>query len=342
MARFFMNYMFKSTKLPYAPMFVQLETTNACNLRCITCPTGCENISTSKGFMSFDLFRKLVDQAAELNAIIVVLHLGGEPLLHKELPQMVKLIKEKGMDVDFSSNGMLLTEEKSKALIEAGLDSIRVDFSPHKEEFERVRKGASWEQVRDNLLYLLRLKKELGRATPFVRLQNVVMSQNGNYDHAADIKTIREIFAGLPLDDICGFAIHAWGGQFAQNREQEPQYRKAHDQSLYYPCPHLWSQINVTWDGKVVACCRDIMSEFIAGDVNEKSLLEIWNDKPLTELRETLARGDYQKVDLCRSCTKLWEGNSPRQMVSRHVKKVAYRSAQFLKASGRASKGKAE
>lgn len=319
-------------------MFVQLETTNACNLRCITCPTGCENISTSKGFMSFDLFRNLVDQAASFKAIIIVLHLGGEPLLHKELPRMVKLVKDKGMDVDFSSNGMLLTEEKSNALIEAGLDSIRVDFSPHKDEFERIRKGASWELVRDNLLHLLKLKKKLGRATPFVRLQNVVMNESGDFDHSADIQSIREIFRGLPLDDICGFAIHAWGGKFAQNHAQESQYQKIHDQKFYYPCPHLWSQINVTWDGKVVACCRDIMSEYVAGDANKNSLLKIWNDKPLVELRKILARGDYQQIDLCRNCTKLWDGNSPSQMVTRHVKKVAYRYSQFFKASGRRNK----
>ncbi len=330
MARFLLHYQLKSSRLPYPPMFVQLEPTNVCNLRCTTCPQGDDNREIQKGFMSLELFRKLVDQAASFSSILVVLHLSGEPLLHKELPQMVALVKERGLDVDFSTNGMLLTEEKANSLVKAGLDSIRIDFSPNKEAFERIRKGARWEVVRDNLAYLLRLKKKLKQATPLVRIQNVALGDTYPYDHQEDIDRIRQMFAGLPVDEISGLAIHTWSGKFAQDHEKNTQYQKRHDTRYYYPCPHLWSQINVTWNGMVVACCRDLMGEYVVGDASRKSLAEIWNDRPLMTLRATLAAGNYRQVNLCRSCTKLWEGKSPRRLIGQHLQKIAFRCSRFL------------
>lgn len=332
MARFLLHYQLKSSRLPYPPMFVQLESTNICNLHCVTCPQGNGQGGRPTGVMSLELFRKLVDQATSFNSIMVVLHLAGEPLLHKELPQMIALVKERGLDTDISTNGMLLTKEKAEALVEAGLDSIRIDFSPHKEEFERIRKGASWEVVYNNLVYLLKLKKQLKRVTPLVRLQSVTLGKTDHHNHQADIDHIRQMFAGLPLDDVSKFAVHSWGGKFAQQHEDDPCYKKSRNPKLYYPCPHLWSQINVAWDGRVVACCRDLMGEYIAGDATKDSLAKIWNDEPLVELRTRLAAGDYQQVSLCRCCTKLWEGGSPRRLIIQHIQKLAFRCSRFIAA----------
>ena len=57
-----------------------------------------------------------------------VLHGVGEPMLVKNLPKMVRYLKERGTYVLFNTNGTVLNEKNGRALIEAGLDELRVSL----------------------------------------------------------------------------------------------------------------------------------------------------------------------------------------------------------------------
>src|ERR1700761_6659438 len=107
------------------PVCLYLETTNRCNLLCTTCPRTFEELEPEKD-MSWDLFTSIIDQFPRIER--VVLHGVGEPMLVKELPRMIRHLKERGIYVLFNTNGTLLAPRKRREIIETGLDELRVSL----------------------------------------------------------------------------------------------------------------------------------------------------------------------------------------------------------------------
>src|SRR5262245_9269158 len=107
------------------PVCVYLETTNRCNLLCTTCPRTYAELEPPAD-MSWKLFTSIVDQIPNLQR--AVLHGVGEPMLVRNLPRMVRYLKDRGTYVLFNTNGTLLNERNGRALIEAGLDELRVSL----------------------------------------------------------------------------------------------------------------------------------------------------------------------------------------------------------------------
>src|SRR6516165_4351130 len=89
------------------PVCVYLETTNRCNLLCTTCPRTYEELEPPAD-MSWELFTSIVDQIPNLQR--AVLHGVGEPMLVRNLPRMVRYLKDRGTYVLFNTNGTLLNE----------------------------------------------------------------------------------------------------------------------------------------------------------------------------------------------------------------------------------------
>ena len=109
----------------HEPVCLYLETTNRCNLLCTTCPRTYEELEPPAD-MSWELFTSIVDQIPRLHR--AVLHGVGEPMLVKNLPRMVRYLKDRGTYVLFNTNGTVLNEKNGRALIAAELDELRVSF----------------------------------------------------------------------------------------------------------------------------------------------------------------------------------------------------------------------
>ena len=89
------------------PICLYLETTNRCNLLCTTCPRTYEELEPPAD-MSWELFRSVVDQVPNLAR--AVMHGVGEPMLVKNLPRMVRYLKDRGTYVLFNTNGTVLND----------------------------------------------------------------------------------------------------------------------------------------------------------------------------------------------------------------------------------------
>src|SRR6266567_4558386 len=100
------------------PVCLYLETTNRCNLLCTTCPRTFEDLEPPAD-MSWELFTSIVDQFPKIAR--VVLHGVGEPMMVRELPRMIRYLRDRGAYVLFNTNGTLLTRRKGKELVESGL-----------------------------------------------------------------------------------------------------------------------------------------------------------------------------------------------------------------------------
>src|ERR1700720_3554824 len=123
--RYFESAKADSTVPEHEPVCLYLETTNRCNLLCTTCPRTYAELEPPAD-MSWGLFTSIVDQIPNLQR--AVLHGVGEPMLVRNLPRMVRYLKDRGTYVLFNINGTLLNERNGRALIAARLDELRVSL----------------------------------------------------------------------------------------------------------------------------------------------------------------------------------------------------------------------
>jgi len=149
-----------------APVCLYLETTNRCNLLCTTCPRTYEELEPPAD-MSWELFSSVVGQIPNLAR--AVLHGVGEPMLVKNLPRMVRHLKDRGTYVLFNTNGTVLNEKNGRALIAAGLDELRVSFDAANAESYRAIRGKNYfNRILKNVRAFRELQEREGHAKPRV------------------------------------------------------------------------------------------------------------------------------------------------------------------------------
>src|ERR1700761_7263914 len=150
----------------HEPVCLYLETTNRCNLLCTTCPRTYEELEPPAD-MSWQLFTSIVDQVPNLHR--AVLHGVGEPMLVKNLPRMVRYLKDRGTYVLFNTNGTVLNEKNGRALIEADLDELRVSFDASNAESYRAIRGKNYfNRILKNVRAFRELQEREGHAKPRV------------------------------------------------------------------------------------------------------------------------------------------------------------------------------
>lgn len=295
-------YKAKILRLPYLPLTLWIEPTNVCNLKCIMCPNSI-NVQKNPGFMDMELYKKIIKEAK--NSISsVILCISGEPLLHKNFPQMVKLAKENGISTSVSTNGTLLTPFLSRKILKAGLDWINFSFDGcTKKTYEKVRVNAKFEKTLENIIEFLKIKKQI-HAKTHSDLQILVMDKEGMVDYKNNIDKFLRNFEGLPLDFIQLRRPSTWGGYFKGTKKFQPKSLG----NQFSPCSYLWSSIHVLWDGKIVACTSDFFGTNILGEYPKQSLREIWNNERMLKFRKAMLEQKYQKFNKnCVACDSLWE-----------------------------------
>jgi radical SAM protein with 4Fe4S-binding SPASM domain len=296
-----------ATRLDYAPLEVWIEPTNHCNLRCVKCPHAV-GLKRAKGFMDPALFRRVVDEVSQY-AFTVSLHMGGESLIHKGLPELISYASGKGLRAVLHTNATLLNEERSRALVGSGLSLISFSIDGEDSEtYESVDAGGKFERTLDGVRTFLRMKREARARKPFTVVQMLTPSpQIANPDG-------RSVLLGLGADYLKIAGFHSWSGAFSRDgKESIPERgfeKLRRDPTEYAPCHNLWYGITVFWDGKVAPCCMDMEGEYPVGNVTERPLLELWNNDRMVALRKALVERRHEEQDLCRDCAYLW-GKAP-------------------------------
>src|SRR6266540_1831661 len=150
------------------PVCLYLEVTNRCNLLCATCPRTFEELEPPMD-MSWERFTRIVDQVPDLAR--AVLHGVGEPMMVRELPRMVRYLKQRGVHVLFNTNGTLLDDRRGRELIDTRLDQLRVSLDAAEPgAFKLVRGVDAFERVVANVKAFTARQRELHAELPRVSL----------------------------------------------------------------------------------------------------------------------------------------------------------------------------
>ncbi len=276
---------------------VYIETTLACNARCVMCRHGYEKMT---GQMQMDLFCKIIDECFLLGIKAVGLSVYGEPLADKLLFERISYLREKGMAYSFYTNGSLLDEEKAVMLFELG-GLMRINFSLNAFSSETYRKVTGMDcrdRTYDNVLRFLALKDKYKREDLDVGVSLVRI--NANKDEVDEFlrfwKSQRQV-TSFTIGDLWE-RVGGWGSDVLGS---VGRLHKAGKSQL--PCLALWRFLIIYCDGRVAPCCDDADERgLIVGDVSREKLIDIWRGEKLSCLRQMHLSGCRIKHAVCGVC----------------------------------------
>jgi MoaA/NifB/PqqE/SkfB family radical SAM enzyme len=142
------------------PYVAVIDVAHSCNLRCPYCPTGAGRKS-GRGRRMIDplLVTKTLDELDKY-LLSAVMYNWGEPLLHPQLPGIVRIIHERRIFTAISTNLSISNKEALAELCEASLDHLTVSLSGATQEvYARYHGHGDLALVLENIRYLASYKK---------------------------------------------------------------------------------------------------------------------------------------------------------------------------------------
>ena len=305
---------------------VYLEITDSCNLECKICYR--HQWAQAPVDMQKDLFEKILKEVENDPEIqTVVLGGMGEPLLSPWFEEAVKALAHK--EIWVTSNGTLFKEKLTPSLVSAiHLMVVSIDGMDQHMIQER---GVAFRELLDNLDHLNRLKQEAGSQLPHLDVQFVASSQN-----IKEIFPLMDVLAEKKVRNI--IISHLLPQDMSQkddilytryeNKEVKKLFHKIRNYSfrrglrIIFPEAELKTErkcafVNndatyVTSRGEVVPCYRlshqgtevvfgrpKTIRQYSFGNLQNKSLREIWNDEGYRRFREKIFNNHYPSCPDC-------------------------------------------
>ena len=171
-----------------------MESAIACNLKCVMCPwREIAKNAENRGIMTqavWEAIRPYLDRVQSVDFTG-----GGEPLLQPKLAEWIADATKAGCETGFLSNGLLLTEDKLKKILTAGLNWICISMDGATAEmYHKIRVGSNFERVCENVAHIARLRTG---NTPKTMINFVLMDINSR-----QMEEIVQLAARLGVDQL--------------------------------------------------------------------------------------------------------------------------------------------
>ena len=287
------------------PVVYNIETTNACNMRCEMCPRTTMMTRPVKT-MKKDTFVKIIDQLKPFSVQewkkweqfcesvysisqkdisenhfflyiipkVIQLHGYGDPLLDKNMAEYVKLLHERGFLSYFSCNPANININSIKEMFENNLDYIKYSLeSVSDTTHKKIRGNASnFSESYKKIIELLKIKEECGYKTTII----ITMLNLNRPDQMEDFRQLKDAFSGKDV--------------YLYLKSEDTQwYRKDFHgtASIHWSeiCKHPWMSMTIKSNGEAAMCMEDFNNEIILGDANKELLFDIWNGQKYRQFR---------------------------------------------------------
>lgn len=310
------------------PCVYNIETTNACNMRCVFCPRTTK-MTRNIEHLDMSLYKKIVAQLRPWNQVewqswldftareyhiheqdmdqnhfflhiipqVIVLHGFGDPLLDAKLAQRIELLSEKNLSSYFSCNPANISVKKNIEMMQAGLGYLKysidsVDDTTHKD----LRGNASnYSKAYAKILETLDAKAKLDLKTTVV-ITMIDLQRPGQKQEWEKLKADfqdQDVYIYLKSQD------QTWYDDIQGEKQLHAAAGKAVDWSEF--CHYPWSSMTIKSNGEVAMCTEDYNNEIILGHSDENSLSAIWNSDQYAKFRRT----HFENIsgNSCNMCT---------------------------------------
>ena len=276
-------------KMDDYPPYLQIEPSSACNFRCVfgyqSDKSYNNNSSGYLGTMTFDMFKRIVDQV-EGKVEFISLASRGEPLLCKDITKMLEYSVGKFLGLKVNTNASLLTEQNAHAILAGGVKTLVFSVDAAEEAlYEKLRVNGSLKKTIKNIERFHTIR---ARYYPHSRL--ITRISGVLYNNEQNIESMQKLWGSM-VDQITFVKYNP-----IKNIYSSPP------NTLTSPCSELWRRMFVWFDGTTNICENDYKSTLAVGNVNEKTITELWQSEPYRRLREIHFQKQRGKIEPCLRC----------------------------------------
>lgn len=292
------QYDFQTNEDKLFPSMVVVTVTNVCNLRCIHCAyrTVIKEPDYTPHFLETNLFKKAVDEISNHKNSFLRISGDGEPLLHKQFADMILYAKERKLfPVTVNTNGILLTDNIAKKLLDAGIDMIEISINAVESKvYEEMRVNGDYNKLISNIENLISLRSKGNYKT------KIWVSTIAFPDAPEDTKTFNQLWKNK-ADEIIIRPFFDHQG-LVKNIEGAGHHIKPR-----FPCPKLWKRITLDSSGWLKFCENDWLNKSLLADYRSDITIEkLWQTELYSRLRDYHFNGNYNKIPVCDTCND-WE-----------------------------------
>lgn len=283
-----------------SPINVTWELTLACNLRCKHCGSAAGNCR--KNELSLDRSLRLCDELKELRTKEVTL-IGGEPLLSDKWFPIAKKLNELGININFVSNGTIMNDEIIKQLKKAKINNFGISIDGKKETNDSIRGKGVFDKIINTIKKLQESKIKISIATTISKfnypeleeiyqklielrikvwqIQLAMPVGRMTPDFMVDKKDLRKLVEFIIRVNEEGKLRIFPGCNVGYFGVLEEKYRVQKEESalpFWTGCYSGIFEMGIMSNGSIKGCLA-MKDKFIEGNLNEKSLKEIWKSK---------------------------------------------------------------
>lgn len=271
------------------PPCVQIEPTSICNYRCVFCYQTDRSFTQGRsghmGQMPLDTFKRVVDEI-ESKVEAVTLASRGEPLMAKQIEEMLAYLRGKFLGLKINTNAWYLDERKAHAILETEPNTLVFSADAADPElYARLRVHGKLDRVLANVRRFaeIRARSYPGSRT-ITRVSGVRFSDEQDFDAV-------ESFWHDYVDQVAFVDYNPW-----ENAYETPA------NGLVAPCSDLWRRAFVWWDGRMNPCDVDYKSSLSAGSTVDTSVSKLWRGESYERLRRDHLSGLRQVRSPCKGC----------------------------------------
>lgn len=279
------------------PRNIGIETVGRCNAKCSFCPHG--DLDRKFSIMEDKIFDKIISDLEKIPSNIpinIFPNWVNEPFMDRKIFTRLKRINAclpqatLSIFTNFNVVNKKFFQEFSQI---KNIRLMNVSFnSGNKEEYEKVMK-IDFERTVQNLKTLMTKNREENFFDSPVCLSRVAsLSEGDDRYHDECEQVFSEFVPGVDFITRVKNRTN-WLGESELEQSQIPND---------LPC-NSWFDINISCTGMVPHCCMDAKGTYSIGDVNESSVLEIYNHPKFRFMREKLTT--RESVSPCNTCSLL-------------------------------------
>jgi PqqA peptide cyclase len=298
------------------PTTLLAELTHRCPLHCPYCSNPLDLVR-SKAEISTADWTRVFREARDLGVLQLGLS-GGEPLVRRDLEELVVQAHDVGLYSTLVTSALGLTRDRTARLRDAGLEHVQISFQDSERDLAELIAGTkSWDAKHQAAAWV----KEYG----FAFTVNVVLHR-ANLDH---LEAIIDMAASLGADrvELANTQYYGWAvsnsaaliptrGQISRSEEivdRAVEKYRGKMQIIYVlpdyysafpkPCQGGWGTVYIVVapDGRVMPChAASQITSLHFDNVREHSLAWIWEESSAFRA----FRGDEWMKEPCRSCPR--------------------------------------
>ena len=306
---------FRSTEAERFPEMLLLAISSPCNLRCKNCPmTYLPSIrdtfnhkNEKELFLNPAYYKKFTDECIKYQTDTFKPRIRisgyGEPLLHKNIVDMISYSCLKGIKTSLITNGQLLDESISRKLLGVGIESIEISVDAHEKHlYESMRIKGNFAKLKDNIKNLVKIRNELQPRKETILIGSIVKTP----DNVDLIDEIKKYWLKLGLDHISIRKFLTWGIETLKSKQDKiAETTYMHGDA---PCPCPYERILIDPAGWIRLCPYDdqkLIPDF--GHLSNTTIAEVWTGDRFKKIRACHSeifnhKKSEQDAPLCANC----------------------------------------